>query len=109
MVGLVMWKVYFLLGIVVIVVALLWVSGIDYMQKNYPDYKGGNNDGFDFDDEIKDWDVTVIDGLDELEEQEKFYYCQLQIEQDKWCKTQCDHCKKYYKPLEDELKKEKGL
>ena len=40
---------------------------------------------------------------------EKFYYCQLQIEQDKWCKVQCDHCKKYYKPLEQERKKEKEL
>jgi hypothetical protein len=71
MVGLVMWKVYLLLGIVVIIVALLWVSGIDYMQKNYPDYKGSSNSGFDFDDEIKDWDVTVADGLDELEKEEK--------------------------------------
>ena len=40
---------------------------------------------------------------------EKFYYCQLQIEQDKWCKVQCDPCKTYYKPLEDERKKEKKL
>lgn len=35
---------------------------------------------------------------------ENFYYCQIQIEQGKWCKTQCEHCKKYYKPLEDERK-----
>lgn len=35
-----------------------------------------------------------------------FYYCQLQIEQDKWCKTQCKHCKEYYKPLEEEKKME---
>ena len=40
---------------------------------------------------------------------EVFYYCQLQIEQDKWCTAQCDHCKKYYKPLEEERKKEKEL
>ncbi len=40
---------------------------------------------------------------------EVFYYCQLQIEQDKWCATQCDHCKKYYKPLEEERKNEKEL
>jgi len=40
---------------------------------------------------------------------EKFYYCQLQIEQDKWCTTQCEHCKEYYKQLEEERKKEKGL
>jgi hypothetical protein len=42
-------------------------------------------------------------------EDKEFYYCQLQIEQDKWCKNQCDHCKTYYKPLEQERKKEKGL
>jgi hypothetical protein len=66
-----MWKVYLLLGIVVIVAALLWISEIDYMHKNYSDYKGGSDDGFDFDDEIKDWDVTVADGLDELEKEEK--------------------------------------
>lgn len=36
--------------------------------------------------------------------QEKFYYCQLQIEQDKWCKIQCKHCKEYYRPLEEEMK-----
>lgn len=44
-----------------------------------------------------------------IEDKETFYYCQLQIEQDKWCEIQCDHCKKYYKPLEEERKKEKGL
>jgi hypothetical protein len=66
-----MWKVYVLMGIVVVVVAFLWVSAIDYMQENYPDYKGGKQEGFDFDDEIKDWDVTVADGLDELEKEEK--------------------------------------
>jgi len=38
-------------------------------QENHPEYKG-NQDGFDFD-ELKDWDVTVADGLDELEKQEK--------------------------------------
>jgi MoaA/NifB/PqqE/SkfB family radical SAM enzyme len=40
---------------------------------------------------------------------EKFYYCQLQIEQDKWCKIQCEHCKEYYKPLEEERKKDEEL
>ena len=58
------------MGIVTIVVAFLWVQGIVYMQENHPDYKG-SQDGFNFDDEIKDWDVTVVDGLDELEKQEK--------------------------------------
>lgn len=33
------------------------------------------------------------------------FYCQSQIEGDGWCKTQCDHCKEYYKPLEDENKR----
>lgn len=103
-----MWQVYVLLGVVTGIVAYLWVSGISNTHKSHPDYKG-NQDGFDFDHDLKDWDVTIADGLDKLEEQEIFYYCQLQIEQDKWCKTQCDHCNKYYKPLEDERKKEKKL
>ena len=30
-----------------------WVRGIDYMNKNHPDYKGDQN-GFNFDDEDKD-------------------------------------------------------
>jgi hypothetical protein len=47
------------------------VQGIVYMQENHPDYKGGKQEGFDFDDETKDWDVTIADGLDELEKQEK--------------------------------------
>ena len=33
--------------------------------------QGIKQEGFDFDDEIKDWDVTVADGLDELEKEEK--------------------------------------
>lgn len=32
------------------------------------------------------------------------FYCQSEIEFGVWCKTQCDHCKEYYKPLEDEKK-----
>jgi hypothetical protein len=71
MVGLDMWKVYVLFGTVTAVVAFLWASALEYMQKNHPNYKGSNNSGFDFDDEIKDWDVTVADGLDELEKEEK--------------------------------------
>jgi len=30
----------------------------------------------------------------------KFKYCQRQIEDKSKCKTQCEHCKEYYKPLE---------
>jgi hypothetical protein len=71
MVGLDMWQVYVLFGTVTAVVAFLWASALEYMQENYPDYKGGKQEGFDFDDEIKDWDVTVADGLDELEKEEK--------------------------------------
>ncbi len=66
-----MWQVYILIGIVTAVVAFLWASALEYIQENYPDYKGGKQEGFDFDDEIKDWDVTVADGLDELEKEEK--------------------------------------
>ena len=35
-----MWIVYLVMFLVVTVISLLWVSGIDYMQKNHPDYKG---------------------------------------------------------------------
>jgi hypothetical protein len=30
----------------------------------------------------------------------KSFYCQRQIEGNRKCKKQCDHCKDYYKPLE---------
>ena len=35
-----------------------------------------------------------------------FYYCQYQIENDEWCDVQCDHCREYYKPLEESKKRE---
>jgi hypothetical protein len=35
-----MWRVYLLMFVVVLVVSILWVRGIDYMDKNHPDYKG---------------------------------------------------------------------
>ena len=44
-------------GIMFVVVGLIswrWVVGIDYMQKNHPDYKGEDLFG-DFDDEDKDY------------------------------------------------------
>jgi len=34
-----------------------------------------------------------------------FHYCQSQIEDNGKCKKQCDHCKVYYKPLEEDYKK----
>jgi len=38
---------------------------------------------------------------------EKFYYCQYNIETDKEpCGNQCNHCKAYYYPLEQERKQE---
>ena len=64
-----MWQVYVLLGVVTGIVAYLWVSGISNTHKSHPDYKG-NQDGFDFDHDLKDWDVTIADGLDKLEEEE---------------------------------------
>ena len=33
----------------------------------------------------------------------QFMYCQSQIEGRKMCKTQCDHCKEYYKPLDKQI------
>lgn len=32
----------------------------------------------------------------------KFKYCQSQIEDNGKCKKQCNHCKEYYKPLEND-------
>ncbi len=32
------------------------------------------------------------------------FYCQSDIEGQRQCKFQCEHCKKYYKPLEGNLK-----
>lgn len=34
----------------------------------------------------------------------KYNYCQRQIEGKSKCTEQCDHCKEYYAPLEDEIK-----
>lgn len=40
-------------------------------------------------------------------EDKKYYYCQFQIETDKEaCGNQCNHCKNYYYPLEQERKME---
>ena len=33
-----------------------------------------------------------------------FRYCQSQIEDNGKCETQCEHCKEYYAPLENEPK-----
>jgi hypothetical protein len=70
MVGLDMWIVYVLMAVAILIIAFLWVSGIDYTHKNHPDYKGDQK-GFDFDHDLKDWDVTIADGLEELEKKEK--------------------------------------
>jgi hypothetical protein len=49
-----------------IVTAVLWVNGIHHMNKNYPDYKA--EDFFNEDEDLKDWDVTLTDGLEEEDE-----------------------------------------
>ena len=36
--------------------------------------------------------------------EEKFYYCQSEIEFREKCTVQCNHCKIYYYPLEQERK-----
>jgi hypothetical protein len=40
------------------------------------------------------------------EKSEKFYYCQSEIEFREKCQKQCNHCKTYYYPLEQERKME---
>lgn len=34
-----------------------------------------------------------------------FNYCQAHIEGQKFCKSQCEHCKLYYAPLEKNFEK----
>lgn len=36
----------------------------------------------------------------------KFYYCQIEAESQSKCTNQCNHCKVYYYPLEQERKME---
>lgn len=31
------------------------------------------------------------------------FYCQRDIEGESQCRNQCDHCKEYYKPLEEQM------
>lgn len=38
-----------------------------------------------------------------------FIYCQRKEELQKKCKTQCDHCKEYYAPLEEFYKNRKDI
>jgi hypothetical protein len=51
------------------VAVAVWVEGIDSMHKNHPDYKG--DDLFGEEDDLKDWDVTLTDGLEEEEKEEQ--------------------------------------
>jgi nuclear transport factor 2 (NTF2) superfamily protein len=37
---------------------------------------------------------------------DRSFYCQAEIEGRHQCKYQCDHCREYYKPLEDNWKKQ---
>ena len=48
-----MWKVFLLMFVVIAFISYLWVRGIDYMQENYPDYKGQDLFG-EFDEDDKD-------------------------------------------------------
>jgi hypothetical protein len=54
-----MWKVYGIMFLVVVVIAVFWVRGIDNMMKNHPDYKG------------EDWLNWGDDNNDFKEEDEK--------------------------------------
>ena len=43
--------------------------------------------------------TTLIDQYKAM----KFFYCQREIECNPKCEIQCDHCKEYYKPLENNI------
>lgn len=46
---------------------------------------------------FREWRLRLL-GID------RKFYCQNQIEDSKKCKIQCEHCKCYYKPLEEQYK-----
>jgi len=50
--------VIIIIVLVVVPVTILWVRGIDYMQKNHPDYKG--EDFLNWDRKNDDWDDNKI-------------------------------------------------
>lgn len=57
--------------------------------------------------ESKDWKLKAskikIDEVSKLlSNLFDFKYCQSEIEDNGKCKIQCEHCKEYYKPLENE-------
>lgn len=52
-----MWQVYSCIAVSVIILSILWVSRIDYMRKNHPDYKGEDLFGKDEEKEIHFEDV----------------------------------------------------
>ena len=54
------------MAIVVVLVSYFWVNAITNMHEKHSDYKGDFR-GFDFDDN-SEWDVTLMDGLEEEEE-----------------------------------------
>ena len=59
--------VYVTMAIVVVLISYFWVNGITNMHEKYPNYKAEEfNGGFDFDDN-SEWDVTLMDGLEEEE------------------------------------------
>jgi len=60
MVGLIIMSV---IAIAFIVAVGLWVEGIDYMNTHHPDYKG--EDFLNEEEDLKDWDITLTDGLEE--------------------------------------------
>jgi len=60
MVGLIFLGVFVILGI-----ASFWIKGIDDMMENHPDYKGEDL----FDEDLKDSDNTLIDGLDDKKDE----------------------------------------
>ena len=53
-----MFVVFLVMFVVTAVISWFWVRGIDYMQKNHPDYKG--EDFLNWDRENDDWDDNKI-------------------------------------------------
>ena len=45
---------------------------------------------------------VVQPSVQSIEDATKFLYCQSQVETDDKCEVQCEHCKAYYAPLEEQ-------
>lgn len=46
-------------------------------------------------------DNGLCDCVNRIEDSEESFYCQSEIESEEKCTYPCDHCKEYYKPIDN--------